>query len=189
MSTLTFVDRVLRAEKSAQNSTHDQSTYVRTLLARTGVFAVSTMMFSAYIGNVIVREQREHCVEDTVKWSLAMFDVRCISGAYASKTIEQIGATVDDYIEDHISPTDPIELKLAMSSVQHTLDSIFGKQLRITGWMPGFRVAEGKTVLELSGNACPRCTVNPTGYKVTGQHSTSKKARCLNSEDCGWTSF
>jgi hypothetical protein len=159
--------------------------YIRPLLARTGQFVVSTPVLAAYIGSLIVRDQTKYFIEDAVKWSLAMFDVRCISGAAAPREISTMGLAVDNYIEDRISPSDHITLKLAMDAVRHTLEPVFGRQLTITGWLPGFRVAEGRNVLELSGDACPSCTVNPTGYKVG---DTRNIARCLNSEDCGWTS-
>jgi hypothetical protein len=158
--------------------------YVRPLLSRTGQYVASPAQFAAYLGNLLVREQWDHFPVDTVKWTMAMFDVRTMSGAPAVRTVEQIAEAIDDYIEDRITPEDAITLRLALNSVMSVLEPIFGKQLRITGWLPGFRVAEGRELLELTGDACPSCTVNPTGYKADDK---SNIARCLNSEDCGWT--
>ncbi|MET0887441.1 MAG: hypothetical protein ABWX92_13435 [Mycetocola sp.] len=159
--------------------------YVRPLLSRTSWYIASPAQLAAYLGNLLVREQFDHVPADTVKWTLAMFDVRTMSGAPAVRTIEQIADAVDDYIEDRITPDDVITLRLALASVMSILEPIFGKQLRVTGWLPGFRVAEGRNVLELSGDACPECTINPTGFKVGDKTNV---ARCLNSEDCGWKS-
>ncbi|MCI4659756.1 hypothetical protein [Cryobacterium zhongshanensis] len=173
-----------RADSRATKSTQVAPS-VRTLLARTGHFTVSTPLLAAYIGNVIVREQFDHFIDETVKWSLAMFDVTCMSGGAASRSIAEIGLDVDEYIENRIETTTDIELKLAITAVLHSLETVYGKQLHLTGWLPGYRVAEGRTVLELSGDACPNCLVNPTGYKVNNKSTTR---HCLNSEDCGWMS-
>lgn len=177
--------RTIEHTGSRTNQDTQNAVYVRTLLARTGQFVVPTQVLAAYFGNVIVREQFDQFIQDTVKWSLAMYDVRCISGGATSRSIAEIGLDVDDYIEDRIGETEDITLKLAMDAVLRTLETVYGKQVRVTGWLPGFRVAEGRAVLELSGNACPACLVNPTGYKAS---SKSTSTRCLNSEDCGWTS-
>jgi hypothetical protein len=157
---------------------------VRPLLARTGQFIASTPMLAAYIGNLIVREQHEQYIQETVKWALAMFNASAMSGGRISRSIDEIGIRVSKTITKRVGDNE-IDLKTAMEAVHAELATVFGKQLRITGWLPGHKVAEGRTVLELSGNPCPSCTVNPTGYKVGDKKNT---ARCLNSEDCGWTS-
>lgn len=176
---MTTLERALRTPIRQAQATK----YVRPLLFRTSQFVVGTPVLAAYLGSLIVREQVGHYIGETVKWSLAMYDVHCVSGAAAVRTIEEISDAVDDYIEDRIAATDTITLKLAIEAAHAILAPVYGKQLRVTGWLPGNRVAEGHTVLELSGNACPSCTVNPTGYKVGDKHNTE---RCLNSEDCGW---
>ncbi|ROR76098.1 hypothetical protein SAMN06295974_3754 [Plantibacter flavus] len=158
---------------------------VRPLLARSAQYVVPLASFAAYLGSVVVREQFDHTIDETVKWSLAMFDARTMSNVPAAQPAEKIGEAVEDYIEDRISTEADIELKLAIEAVLHTISPIYGQQLRITGWLPGFRIAEGrKSVIELSGDTCPSCAINPTGYRV-GDHKNT--ARCLNSEDCGWT--
>jgi len=155
---------------------------VRSLLAREGKFVVPTPMLAANIANVIVREQHAHYIRETVKWSLAMFDATTVSGYALPASIEEIGIRVEREITKLVGD-DEITIKPALEAVHNVLAAVFGKQLRVTGWLPGNRVAEGKTVLELSGNACPKCTVNPTGYKVGDKRNI---ARCLNSEDCGF---
>lgn len=185
--------RQLKENLGVQSPRHDAdvseraraSKYVRPLLFRTSWYIASPAQLAAYLGNLLVREQFVHFPVDTVKWTLAMFDVRTMSGAPAVRTIEQMAEAIDDYIEDRLSPEDHITLRLALEAVMNTLEPTFGRQLRITGWLPGFRVAEGKNVLELSGDVCPSCTVNPTGYKVGDKRNIT---HCLNSEDCGWTS-
>lgn len=157
--------------------------YVRPLLRRTHDYVVPTTTLVGYLGALIVREQFEHCVEQTVEWTLAMFDVRTTTGDVARRSIEQLGEEISDAI-DAVAGDEEFGLPLAIEKVHAVLAPVYGRQLRVTGWLPGHRVAEGRTLLELSGNACPRCIVNPTGFKVGDK---SNAARCLNSEDCGWS--
>ena len=163
---------------------HTTEQYVRPLLIRSIDYVVPTSTLVAYTGAVIVREQFEHCVEQTVEWTLAMFNVRTATGDPAIRSIEKLGEEIADDIDDAVGENE-VSLHTAIEKVHAVLGPVFGRQLRVTGWLPGHRVAEGRSVLELSGDPCPRCTVNPTGYKVGDKTNT---ARCLNSEDCGWTS-
>lgn len=164
--------------------THARETSVRPLLLHSRDYIVPTSTLVAYLGAVITREQFKHCVEQTVEWSLAMFNVRTATGDVAHRSIEALGEEISDLIEDAVGENE-VSLRIAIEKAHAVLAPVFGRQLRVTGWLPGHRVAEGRIVLELSGDACPACTVNPTGYKVGDKTNT---ARCLNSEDCGWTS-
>jgi hypothetical protein len=175
---------VERAVSAAHTRTTQTTPYVRTLLARGGHYVVPTQVLAAYLGNLVVREQFKHHTVETVQWALAMFDARCVSGATAPRHTTKIGCDISQYIDTRIGKVAHIELKFAIEAVLYTLVRVFGKQLTVTGWVPGIRIADAGDVLELSGDACPSCVVNPTVYKAG---STSKNTRCLNSEDCGWT--
>lgn len=161
-------------------------TAVRPLMFRQSWYVVPTTTLSALLAARIVREQVPHSVTETVKWTLAMYNVTPVAGGAAPRPIDEIGGHIDDLIEAEIGDRD-IDMKVAVEAVHKTLARIFGHQLRVTGFLPGHRVmTEGRRmVLELSGDTCPSCTINPTGYRVGDRHNT---ARCLNSEDCGWTS-
>ncbi|MCY1718436.1 hypothetical protein OVA26_15990 [Microbacterium sp. SL62] len=157
---------------------------VRPLLSRGMWHDVPTSVLAAFLSVQIVREQVKHCVQDTVVWTLAMFDVTPTGGGVAPRSIEQIGEGIEEAIEQRFEDED-ITLVDAITIVTHALTSIYSQRVRVTGWLPGHRVAEGRTALELSGEPCPRCTVNPTAYVVGSRQNNT---RCLNSEDCGWTS-
>lgn len=161
-----------------------QTKYVRPLLIRTIDYVVPTSTLVAYMGAVIVREQFQHCVEQTVEWTLAMFNVRTATGDAPVRSITQIGEDIARSIDAAVGDNE-VSLHIAIEKVHEALAPVFGRQLNVTGWLPGHRVVERRRVLELSGDVCPRCTVNPTGYAIG---DTTNTTRCLNSEDCGWTS-
>lgn len=163
--------------------TESRTAYVRPLLPRTGQYVVSTLTLGAYVANQIVREQMDHSVMQTVEWTLAMHNVVPVAGGSLPRPLADIAGEIDDLIEDRVGDED-IELHDAQDIVTKALTSVYGRQVKISGWMPGHRVAEGRTVLELSGDTCPNCVQNPTGFRVGDYTNT---ARCLNSEDCGWT--
>ncbi len=152
----------------------------RTLLPRTGHYVVPTTGLIAYLANRLLHEQRNHAPEKTIQWGLAMFDVTPVAGGAAPRDIASIASTV----ASRLNGVD-LTLRSAIAVLSDVLTAVYGHQLRVTGWLPGFRVAEGRSVLRLTGNPCPSCTSNPTGYAVGDPTHT---ARCLNSEDCGWTS-
>lgn len=159
--------------------------YIRPLLPRTYDYVVPTTTLIAYIGTVIVREQFTHCVEQTVEWSLAQFDVRTATGDAPHRSAEVLASAIADKIDGAVGD-DEASLEVAIRAVHDVLLPVFGQRLRVTGWLPGHHVAEGRTLLFLNGDACPRCTVNPATF-VPGDR-TRTLSRCLNSEDCGWTS-
>ena len=171
--------RTLTAAAPATTTIND----VRPLLSRTTRYVVPTATLAAYIGSMLVREQFKHFDNETIEWSMAMFDVRPVAGEEAPKSIHDFAEQVADELQKHFGADDVLELKAVIKIVHNSLLRVYGRQLRITGWLPGHRVAEGRRVLELSGQPCPSCTVNPTGYAVGDRRNM---ARCLNSEDCGW---
>lgn len=158
------------------------TTYVRPLLFRESWYIVPTSTLAAFLASQLVNEQFKHPVEDTVRWTMAIFNVTPASGGVAPRPIDEIAALIDDLIDDRVGEQH-IPLRTAVEAVNRTLTSIYGQQVRITGWLPGHRVAEGRAVLVLDGNNCPKCTINPTGHRAG---DTAHTARCLNSEDCGW---
>ncbi|MFF2053736.1 hypothetical protein ACFVU2_19185 [Leifsonia sp. NPDC058194] len=166
---------------------------VRNLLPKTGRYRVATTSLAAYLGYMVVKEQYKHYANETVQYAMAMFDVTTVSGNPATRTAESIGDQVADEI-DEIAGDDDVTLESAIKTVNHILIRVYGNRLEISGWLPGYRVLEGRKVIELSGDTCPSCTVNPTGFEVGnryGDRTTGARrriARCLNSEDCGWTS-
>lgn len=183
---LTAPDRAAkkRAVRVSNKSPKDKQ-YIRTLLSQSASVTVPTATLAAYLGVLIVRRQFENTIEETVRWSLAMFNARCVGDSPAARSFEDVALAVDDHIEDQITVDDEIQLALAVNAVEHKLKDTYGNQIRITGWLPGYRVGDGGRILELSGSVCPACQTNPTGYKPG---STSERLYCLNREDCGWSS-
>lgn len=190
--TLSSADQALNDVRTLLNQVDEAAKHVRTLLPRTGQFVVPTTTLAANIGAMLVREQFDHNVEQTVEWSMAMFNVSTLSGGVPARDASSIAAEIYDAVEERFG-ADDITLTPVIEIVHAVLTRVYGKQLRVTGWLPGFRIAEGRKVIELSGDACPSCTTNPTGFEVGnryGDRATAAKsriARCLNSEDCGWT--
>ncbi len=158
------------------------TTLAPSLLARSGTYTVPFSVFAGYLGSTIVREQFAQYIGDTVKWALALFDASPLSSMANRISIADLGTQLEDYIEDRISPDEQITLNLAIAAVSAVLGPVYGRQLRVTGWLPGHRVAQRQHAVELSGYACPKCVVNPTVYRV-GNATTQ---RCLNTDDCGW---
>lgn len=87
--------------------------------------------------------------------------------------------------------------------------SAFGRRVQLVGWFPGARVLIKDVVhcesgqvqvhdqlVELTGDACPQCDVNPECRALRsngtdtrqGQVGRRGQTRCLNAEDCGWKS-
>jgi hypothetical protein len=156
---------------------------VQPLLTRGTWYVAQTATLAGYIGSLLVREQFKHFDNETIEWSMAMFNVTPVAGGPAPKSIHDFAEQVAADLEKHFGEDDVLELKAVIKIVHDSLLRVYGHQLRVTGWLPGYRVAEGRRVLELSGQPCPECTVNPTGYVVGDRRNI---ARCLNSEDCGW---
>lgn len=156
---------------------------VRPLLPRTGQYVVPVMLLAASIGSQIVDEQREHYVRETVAWAMARFNVTPVSGGRPSKSVTGIAVEVETHIIRAVGNGE-ITHKVAIDAVHRELAPVYGHQARVQGWVPGFKTATGGKVLEITDDPCPRCTTNPIGFKV----GDAKTARCLNSEDCGWTS-
>lgn len=161
----------------------DAQAIIRPLLNRDTRYVVSTSTLAAYVTAQVVREQEKYCVQDTVQWALAMFDVIPVSGGAPRMSTKDIGGEIDDLLEESFGDRNLV-VRGAFEIVQRSLASHYAQQVRVTGYLPGYRIAERGRVLELSGQVCPNCQVNPTGYAV-GDHTN--QARCLNSEDCGWT--
>lgn len=155
----------------------------RVLMARNSSYIVPTTILVAFLASQIVREQSKRYVRESVEWALAMYDVAPVAGGRPVKSASGVAIDVEDRVRMLVG-NGSIDMHTAVEAIQPVLPTVYGRQLRVTGWLPGHRIADGRTVLELSGNACPNCTSNPTGYKV----GDAKTARCLNSEDCGWTS-
>lgn len=172
-----------RAARVSQKSPESRQ-YIRSLLPQTSIVTAPTSTLAAYIGVLIVRRQFDNTIEQTVRWSLAMFNVTGVGSEDPVRTIEELALNVDNHIEDQITVDDEIPLALAAKAVEQKLKDTFGNQVRITGWLPGYRVGDNGRVLELSGSVCPSCQTNPTGYRS----STSERLHCLNGEDCGWAS-
>jgi hypothetical protein len=156
---------------------------VRALLPRTGTYTVKTLILAASISSQIVDEQLDSYVRETVAWAMGRFNVMPVSGGRVSKSVTGVSVDVEARIIRAVG-NDQITMRAALAAVYAELAPIYGHQVRITGWMPGYTTAEGRTVLEILDDPCPSCTVNPSGY-TAGDATT---ARCLNSEDCGWTS-
>lgn len=161
----------------------DAPATIRPLLNRDTRYVVTTATLAAYITAQVVREQEKHSVQDTVQWALAMFDVIPVSGGTPRKSTKDIGGEIDDLLEEAFGDRDLV-VRGAFEIIQRSLASHYAQQVRVTGYLPGYRIAERGRVIELSGLACPNCHVNPTGFAVGDRTNT---ARCLNSEDCGWT--
>ena len=156
---------------------------VRPLLARRGHFRVRTAVFALHLARVLVREQFKNYDDDNVRWTMAMFDVKTAMGDVARTGLGSITADISEGLARRYGNA-ALDLQGTLHVVMPILERVYGQQLTVTGWLPGYRTAEGRNVLELTGDVCPSCTTNPTGYKVGDQNV----ARCLNSEDCGWTS-
>lgn len=158
---------------------------VRSLLPRDWHYVVATQTLAAYIGAVIVKEQHEHYVHQNVEWSLAMYDVVTTSGTAAPRSANEIGMEINRRITLAVGD-EPITLKVAIEAAHTALIGAFGRRLKVRGWLPGYRTSEGRAfeALELSGDACPNCGINPTGYDVA--NLTDKAVYCLNSEECGY---
>ncbi len=54
------------------------------------------------------------------------------------------------------------------------------EELLITGWLPGASVRKRRETFTLTGDACPRCEVNPLAHGAGGG------LRCLDTTACGW---
>ena len=68
-------------------------------------------------------------------------------------------------------------------AVTEALSSSLGRQCRVTGWLPGVVIMDGKVPVSLTGDACPSCGTNPV---VQDRSRPRAHSRCLNREDCGW---
>jgi len=159
------------------------NTYVRALLPRTWWYTVPTSTLTGYLALRIAREQHKHDTADIVRWVMATFNVTPMSGGEAVLSTAEIGRKIADLAQQKFGYAQVTMLE-AMSLVREVLAPIYGHQLRVTGWLPGHRLAEGRTILVLTGDPCPSCTENPITF-LAGDQSGDR--RCLNSEDCGWS--
>jgi len=189
------VHSLLVIEREINEARHTEGD-VRVLLDADARLVIPTATMAAYLSCLIVREQNgSHFIDQTVKWTLAMFDARRMSDidTLPGGHLESLATAVENYIEERITPGEQITLQLALNAIRCTLGAVFGTHMRIKGWMPGFRIADStratnNSILELTGQVCPSCLVNPAGHRVNKGHAFGAETFCLNSQDCGWRS-
>lgn len=171
-----FHEEMIRA--AHQEDMEQMESHVRVLLHRSQWYAAQTSLLAKVIAQTIRRYAVEQTPERVALLVLAMFDVRSQDGslprdghaAVAARIAAKVAAAGIDNIE---------------RAVADGLGSAMGQRVRVTGWLPGFRVTEGKQLRQLTGEACPSCKENPS--VVDPHQGRSARARCLNSEDCGWS--
>ena len=170
-----FHGEVIRA--AHQEDMEQMEAHVRVLLHRNQWYAAQTSLLAKVVAQTIRRYAIEQTPERVALLVLAMFDVRTQDGLLPREGHAAVAARIAGKIAE--AGIDNIE-----RAVTESLGSAMGQQVRVTGWLPGFRVTEGKQLRQLTGEACPSCKDNPG--VIDPQRGRSATARCLNSEDCGW---
>lgn len=155
---------------------------VRTLLPREGRYVVTLVTLVASIASDIVEEQFERRVRDTVVWALATNNPTPVSGGRIAKSAAEIAVDVEALIRAAVGHSE-ISMRVAVEAVTGVLSGVYGRQARISGWLPGHRLAIDGAVFEILDDPCPSCTVNPVGFRL----HAGAVAQCINRDDCGWT--
>lgn len=147
---------------------------VRCLLFRTLSYSVRTDLFAEVLAQSIRKEHLRSSPAQVTTWVMAMFDAKCVGGMYPTEGVEAFSLRV----QKAAIAAGPARADLS-KAVKNAVQSVYGQQMQVTGWLPGFRVMESSELVTLTGDACPQCFVNPLVREQDGLIG------CLNSEECG----
>jgi hypothetical protein len=142
---------------------------VAVLASKTGLYWDRTSFIAEYLGRKISESRGIEFIETSAVRVLAEHDV-WISTAAADRIRDLVlGDTVLDS-----------EARMATRAAERVLLETFGSKMQVSGWIPGRRIARDHDVFILTGDACPRCEVNPLA------HGHGGGVRCLNTNECGY---
>ncbi|MHA3723809.1 hypothetical protein ACXR2T_08010 [Leucobacter sp. HY1910] len=89
---------------------------------------------------------------------------------WVSAGVSQIMSADEVYDSEH---------QRAARAAQHLLGALLGRRVLARGWFPGETVRVAGVTYTLTGNACPRCAINPEASGIGGG------VRCISSA-CGY---
>lgn len=166
--------------------------HIRVLLHREQWYAVRTTQLATVLAHTLRRYAKNEAMSpERVAYAvLVTFDARCHAGDLPHEGHAELGrrcAAKADQAK-RAGGADGASTGADVHAVAEALSASLGQQCRVTGWLPGVVIMDGKVPVSLTGDACPSCDTNPLVYKYTGSQTRGRTySRCLNREDCGWS--
>lgn len=130
-------------------------------------------------GLAFVLDQTRHTdvsIERAVSTFLETYSIALPNGITASRLTDDIMQRIfaDDVYDN--------EFYQALRATRTTLSEVFASDsIRAAGWLRRFEVFSGWQRHRLTGQACPRCEINPECYSSGGG------THCLDIAGCGWS--
>lgn len=155
-----------------------QTTVVRPIMPKQSTYIVPTRLLAVAVAHAVAEAwNTDEPVSFHVDAALTRYDVRPASG---NDVAARIVKTLAD--ERVLQSNDPANKMV--STVWNIILSEFGQRVSVRGWIAGHLTGvdgNHKRFVELTGEACPNCQLNPSCTKIN-----RTQIQCLNQEDCGW---
>ena len=141
---------------------------VRQLLPEGWTYTVQTRLVAGYLGAVLFQLRTDH---DSAVVLRDVFSRHKIDDAH--DVIAKLIAKLEH--------SKPVNVHETATIVAGALPSVFGQQMSVQGWIPGYRVLNERELHVVTGHRCPTCKINPLTVADRG-----RQLGCLNGEDCGF---
>lgn len=141
---------------------------VRQLLPEGWTYTVQTRLVAGYLGAVLFQLRTDHDA------AVVLRDV------FARHKIDDARDVIAKLVAE-LERSKPVNVHETSLIVARALVIVFGQQMSVQGWVPGYRVLNERELHVVTGHACPQCKVNPLTVDDRG-----RQLGCLNGEDCGY---